>query len=31
MSRWSLARYSLWQARDFAIERRIAILLIGFL
>lgn len=31
MSRWSLARYSLWQARDFALERGIAILLIGFL
>jgi hypothetical protein len=31
VSRWSLARYSLWQARDFAIDRGIAILLIGFL
>jgi hypothetical protein len=31
VSRLSLARYSLWQARDFAIDRGIAILLIGFL
>jgi hypothetical protein len=31
VSRWSLARYSLWQARDFALERGIAILIIGFL
>jgi hypothetical protein len=28
---WGLARYSLWQVRDFALERGIAILLIGFL
>jgi hypothetical protein len=27
----SLARYSLWQLRDFAIERGVAILIIGFL
>ena len=31
MNPWRLARYSLWQARDFALERGIAILLIGFL
>jgi hypothetical protein len=31
VSRWRLARYSLWQFRDFAIDRGIAILLIGFL
>jgi len=31
VSRWSLARYSLWHVRDFAIDRGIAILLIGFL
>jgi hypothetical protein len=31
VSPWRLARYSLWQARDFAIDRGIAILLIGFL
>ena len=31
MSRWRLVSYSLWQARDFAIDRGIAILLIGFL
>lgn len=31
MSRWRLARYALWQARDFAVDRGIAILLIGFL
>ena len=27
----SLARYSLWQLRDFAVERGVAILIIGFL
>jgi hypothetical protein len=27
----SLARYSLWQIRDFAVERGVAILIIGFL
>jgi len=31
VSRWRLARYALWQARDFAVDRGIAILLIGFL
>lgn len=31
MSRGKLARYSLWQFRDFVIERGIAILIIGFL
>jgi hypothetical protein len=31
MSRARLARYSLWQFRDFAIERGIAIVIIGFL
>lgn len=31
MSLWGLARYSLWQVRDFAIDRGVAILLIGFL
>ena len=27
----SLARYSLWQFRDFALDRGVAILIIGFL
>ena len=31
MSAWRLARYSLWQFRDFAIDRGVAILIIGFL
>ncbi len=31
MSRGRLAKYSLWQFRDFVLERGIAILLIGFL
>jgi hypothetical protein len=31
MSRGRLARYSLWQFRDFALERGIGILIIGFL
>jgi hypothetical protein len=31
VSAWRLARYSLWQFRDFAIDRGVAILIIGFL